>query len=108
MHNFSNLDKHNFQLVVLADCNTEFQGIEVPPYAIELPKEIELTEYQYYIQRVGFFLKNTTSWCKQLDLAIELLSNFDYSQKTVIRSAHLIYNIENYFIRLKSNIHSSF
>jgi hypothetical protein len=102
MRNFSGLEEHIFHNAVLKDGESVFKGIEVQPYAIELPEEIELTEHQYYIQRVGFYLVHTVSWCKQLDLAIEFLSNFDYSQKKATRAEHLIYNVENYYIRLKS------
>lgn len=87
---------------VLDDAKLAFADIEVDPLATELPEDIKLTEYQYYVQKVGFFLAHTISWCKQLDLAIELLSNFDYSKKNASRSEHLIYNIENYLIRVKS------
>jgi hypothetical protein len=87
---------------MIKDGESVFEGIEVEPFATELPSDIELTEYQYYIQKVGFYLVHTNSWCKQLDLAIEFLSNFDYSQKKATRAEHLIYNVENYLIRLKS------
>ncbi len=102
MSTFSKLDENVFLVSVLKDGEIAFSDIEVDRLATELPEDIELTEYQYYVQKVGFFLVNTISWCKQLDLAIELLSNFNYSKKEASRADHLIYNIENYLIRIKS------
>lgn len=102
MSSFSKLDKNVFLLTVLEDGEATFSGIKIDRLATEIPEDIELTEYQYYVQKVGFYLVHTISWCKQLDLAIELLSNFDYSKKTASRADHLIYNVENYLIRIKS------
>lgn len=102
MRNFSKLDKNVFLESVLKDAEVAFSDISVDRLATELPEDIELSEYQYYVQKVGFYLVNTISWCKQLDLAIDLLSNFDYSKKEASRADHLIYNIENYLIRIKS------
>lgn len=102
MSKFSELDENAFLVSVLKEGEIAFSDIEVDKLATELPEDIELSEYQYYIQKVGFYLVNTISWCKQLDLAIELLSNFDYSKKETSRADHLIYNVENYLIRIKS------
>jgi hypothetical protein len=102
MSKFSELDKNPFLVSVLKDGEVAFSDIEVDKLATVLPEDIELSEYQYYVQKVGFYLVNTISWCKQLDLAIELLSNFDYSKKEASRADHLIYNVENYLIRIKS------
>lgn len=102
MSSFTNLDENGFLLSVLKDGEEAFSGIEIDRLATEIPEHIELNEYQYYVQKVGFYLVHTVSWCKQLDLAITLLSNFDYSKKNASRADHLIYNIENYLIRIKS------
>lgn len=102
MSSFSKLDKNVLLLSILKDGEEAFSEINVDRLATEIPEDIELTEYQYYVQKVGFYLVHTISWCKQLDLAIELLSNFDYSKKNASRAEHLIYNIENYLIRIKS------
>jgi len=60
-------------------------------------------EREFYIQKVGFFLAHTLTWCKQLHAASELLTNFDYAKKIdVSRADHLIYSVENYLIRLNS------
>ncbi len=62
-----------------------------------------IDEHQFYLQRVGFCVAHTLTWCKQLNAANELLTNFDYSKKLgPSRADHLIYNIENYLIRLNS------
>lgn len=102
MSNFSKLDDNDFLISVFKDGEVSFSDIKFERLAVEIPGDIEFTEFQYYIQKVGFYLVNTVSWCKQLDLAIELLSNFDYSKKETTRAEHLIYNIENYLIRIKS------
>ncbi|WP_417501265.1 Cthe_2314 family HEPN domain-containing protein [Marinobacter sp.] len=102
MSSFSKLDDNAFLLSVLKDGEEAFSEIKIDRLATEIPEDIELTEYQYYVQKVGFYLVHTISWCKQLDLAIDLLSNFDYSKKNASRADHLIYNIENYLIRIKS------
>jgi len=102
MSNFSKLDENVFLASVLKDGEEAFSEIKIDRLATEIPRDIELTEYQYYVQNVGFYLMHTVSWCKQLDLAVNLLSNFDYSKKNASRADHLIYNIENYLIRIKS------
>jgi hypothetical protein len=102
MNKFRELDENVFSVSVLNDGEIAFSAFEVDKLATDLPADLELSEYQYYVQKVGFYLVNTISWCKQLDLAIELLSNFDYSKKEASRVDHLIYNIENYLIRIKS------
>lgn len=103
MNGFKNLTKNKFVIEVLNDGNSVFSDIEFDPTALELPEDTELDEYQYYIHNVGFYLVHTLTWCNQLDLAIEFLSNYDYSKKIeATRADHLIYNLENYLIRLNS------
>ena len=87
MRNFSKLEDNIFHLSMIKDGESVFEGIEVEPFATELPSDIELTEYQYYIQKVGFYLVHTNSWCKQLDLAIEFLSAIAGTRR-VIKSGH--------------------
>lgn len=61
------------------------------------------TEYEFYLRSVAFNLAHTLTWCRQLDLAIELLTNFDYSKRSSTSKAdHYIYNLENYWIRINS------
>ena len=86
MSSFSKLDDNIFLLSVLKDGEEAFSEVKIDRLAIEIPEDIELTEYQYYVQKVGFYLVHTISWCKQLDLAIDLLSNFDYSKKNASRA----------------------
>lgn len=61
-----------------------------------------MDEYEFYIRSVAFSLSHTLRWCEQLDLAIELLSNFDYSKKYASKADHFIYNVENYYIKINS------
>ena len=99
----SSLSNHPFPQALIADGEHAFKGISFDAKAISLPKDLELDEYQFYLHNVGFYLFHTLAWCKQLDLAIEFLSVFDYSKRlTATRADHLIFNIENYIIRLTS------
>jgi hypothetical protein len=99
----SELGAHPFFNEVFEDGRKMLPEIDVAPSAIEMPEDVVLDEQQYYIQKVGFFLAHTLAWCRQLDLAIEFLSNFDYSKKiTATRADHTIYNLENYLIRINS------
>jgi hypothetical protein len=62
-----------------------------------------IDEHEFYIQRVGFSTAHLLSWFKQLHLASEYLSHFDYSKKVeASRASHAVYNVENYLIRLNS------
>ncbi len=97
------LNSNKLLLAAITDGEKAFDGIDVDKSGISLPEDIDLDEYQYYVHKVGFYLVHTITWCKQLDLAIEFLSNFDYSKKiNASRADHLIYNLENYLIRLNS------
>ena len=103
MPTLTDLDKHSFVRDVLEKGRKLLPEIDVAPSAIEMPEDVVLDEQQYYIQKVGFFLVHTLAWCRQLDLAIEFLSNFDYSTKVcATRADHAIYNLENYLIRINS------
>jgi len=98
-----NLESNKLFIALMEDTRPIIAEIGEDPYAIETPKGVILYEDQYYIQQVGFYLVHTINLCQQLNLAIEFLSNFDYSKKNnASRADHLIYNVENYFIRLNS------
>lgn len=66
----------------------------------------ELDECQFYITRVGFSLAHTLGWATQLQHAVHFMTDFGYSKKAseagIKRSHHLLYNVENYLIRLQS------
>ena len=66
----------------------------------------QLDEYQFYVMRVGYSLAQLVTWIEQLDHAVFYLSDFSYNKKAqsegVNRAKHLLYNIENYLIRLHS------
>lgn len=99
----SDLDKHSLVHEVLEEGVKLLPDLKVSPFAVEMPEDVVLDEQQYYLQKVGFYLVHMLAWCKQLDLSIELLSNFDYSKKiNASRADHLIYNLENYLIRVNS------
>ena len=67
------------------------------------PKEYAETEIEYYINNSMFYLVHFISLLDQLDNAVELFSNYSYSQKNEIgRGKHLTYNYENFIIRLVS------
>lgn len=67
------------------------------------PSNATIDEYQFYRRGVGFHLAHALTWLEQLDFAVELLANYDYSKKiSASRADHLIYNIENYLIRVNS------
>jgi hypothetical protein len=65
-----------------------------------------MNELQFYVTRVGFSLAHTLTWIEQLHQAVFFLSDFGYSKRQKVegiqRSHHLIYNIENYLVRLQS------
>ena len=104
MKMLSILDRHPFVIDVLEEVRKLLPELKVKPSAIEMPEDVVLDEQQYYVQKVGFFLVHTLAWCRQLDLAIEFLSNFDYSKKIgANRADHAIYNLENYLIRINSS-----
>jgi len=61
------------------------------------------TEYEYYIRNSAFYLTHFNSLLDQLQNAIDLLSNYNYSKNDEIgRGKHLTYNVENYIIRISS------
>ncbi|AOY58384.1 Cthe_2314 family HEPN domain-containing protein [Desulfococcus multivorans] len=66
----------------------------------------ELDEYQFYVMRVGYSLAQIMTWMEQLDDAVYYLSDFSYRKDAkdegVNRAKHLLYNVENYLIRLQS------
>ncbi len=68
-----------------------------------VPSDVTIDEYQLYRQGVGFHLAHALTWLDQLSFAVELLTNYDYSKKiSASRADHLIYNIENYLIRVNA------
>jgi hypothetical protein len=103
MSAFEQLFESQFVKLVLKDGARLISHYNVEPAAMSWPEDKQLTEGQYYIQKLGFHLSHTLTWCRQLDFAIEYLSSFDNSKAANSSQAdHLIYNIENYLIRLNS------
>lgn len=66
-------------------------------------KEDSKNEYESYIEAVGFNLAHTLTWFKQLDLSLNLLLDFDCSQRTDTGADYFLYNAGNYIIRINSS-----
>jgi hypothetical protein len=65
-----------------------------------------LDELQFYVTSVGFSLSHALGWAEQLQHAVHFMTDFGYGRKAseagIKRSHHLLYNVENYLIRLQS------
>jgi Cthe_2314-like HEPN len=99
------LRQHAFVRVVLDDAMAVHTETGIDPLS-EIDDDPPMDERQFYITRVGFGLAHTLTWVEQLHHAIHFLNDFGYSRKVresgVNRSHHLIYNVENYLVRLQS------
>ncbi|WP_318437869.1 hypothetical protein [Photobacterium leiognathi] len=54
MSNFKKLEENTFFVSVTKDGELAFDNVEVDIAETELPEDLELTEYQYYIQKLAF------------------------------------------------------
>ena len=101
-----NLDKlltHDFLNELIKDGNSITKGLKPKKGDYGFEDEPILSEYEFYVLNNEFYLIHLCELCKQLENAVELLSNFRYNSKDCIsRGDHLTYNIENYIIRLTS------
>lgn len=103
MDKIHNIENHDFYNELVKDANQYLAGKDFEVFDIEIPKETEFDEIEFYIHNVGFYTSYFIKWLKQLDFAIEILSNYDYKKDSKYnRVDHLIYNIENYIIRFQS------
>jgi len=72
----------------------------------EFNEDTTLDELQFYVTRVAFSLSHTLGWVQQLHQAVHFMTDFRYGKKAtaagVNKSHHLLYNVENYLIRLVS------
>ena len=72
----------------------------------DLDDSTTVDELQFYVMRVGFSLSHALGWVEQLHQAVHFITDFGYGKKAtdlgIKRPAHLLYNIENYLIRLQS------
>ncbi|AMC33582.1 Cthe_2314 family HEPN domain-containing protein [Janthinobacterium sp. B9-8] len=72
----------------------------------ELDDSTTIDELQFYVMRVGFALSHALGWVEQLHQAVFYMTDFGHTKKAkelhIKRPAHLLYNIENYLIRLQS------
>jgi len=87
------LETHIFTKTLLEDSELISLDREVNIFDVEL-KDANFNEYEYYIHNVGFYYFHMIQLCNQLNYAIELLTNFNYSSKNkVTRDQHLILKI---------------
>ncbi|MFW9881168.1 MAG: Cthe_2314 family HEPN domain-containing protein [Candidatus Thorarchaeota archaeon] len=96
-----NLKSHELFKTIIADGEQLFKRIKFKPTDLELPKETDFDEFEYYIHESGFSLMYFIKWCEQLELSLSLLNNFQYKDN-ISRADHFIYNVENYMIRVMS------
>lgn len=72
----------------------------------EFDEDTTLDELQFYVIGVGFSLSHTLGWVQQLHQAVHFMTDFHYGKKAidagVNKSHHLLYNVENYLIRMVS------
>jgi hypothetical protein len=103
--NIESLKQHSFVQTVFKDAVTVYKetGIDL---TADKKDEPTLDEHQFYVTRVGYGLSHTLTWIEQLHHAQIFLTQFNYERRTkeagVNRFHHLIYNVENYLVRLQS------
>jgi hypothetical protein len=99
------LHQHAFFAEVSAESVAVQRELGLDPLAQDVNEPL-MNELQFYITRVGFSLAHTLTWIEQLHQAVHFLSDFGYSknqkEEGIQRSHHLIYNVENYLVRLQS------
>lgn len=100
-----NLGQHPFFTGVSQDCMDIQKALGLTA-TDEFDDSTRFDELQFYVTRVGFFLSHTLNWAEQLQYAVHFIAEFAYSKKAsaagIKRSHHLLYNVENYLIRLPS------
>ena len=95
------LKSHKLFETIIADGEKLFKRIKFNPFDLELPKDSDFDEFEYYVHESGFSLMYFIKWYEQLELAFSLLANFQYKDN-ISRADHFIYNVENYTIRVMS------
>ncbi|UUZ76252.1 hypothetical protein LP414_33950 [Polaromonas sp. P1(28)-13] len=99
------LHQHAFFAEASAESVSVQRDLGLDPL-VEDTNEPLMNELQFYVTRVGFSLAHTLTWIEQLHQAVHFLSDFGYSKRQkeegIQRSHHLIYNVENYLVRLQS------
>lgn len=103
--NLDDLKQHSFVRRVFDDAMRVRTKAGIGPFDNESNAPL-LDEEQFYVTRVGYGLAHTLTWVEQLHHAVHFLVAFNYDSKVtqggVNRFHHLIYNIENYLVRLQS------
>lgn len=99
------LKRHPFVRTVLDDAMRVQVEAGIGPFD-DNPDEPPVDERQFYVMRVGYGLADALTWVEQLQHAVHFLNDFGYQRAVqregVTRYHHLIYNIENYLVRLQS------
>ncbi len=103
VNHFDKIISHEFVKELSADAIELFKKRKIDLKNIDFVPDPPFDEREYYIHSLGFSTVHFLALCQQLNLSIELLTNFNYKKgNSINRAAHLIYNIENYFIRFLS------
>jgi hypothetical protein len=99
------LGQHAFFTLVGNEAKEIQKALGVQPTE-DFDDSTQLDELQFYVTRVAFTLSHTLIWAEQLHHAVHFMTDFSYGKKAskagVTRSHHLLYNVENYLIRLQS------
>jgi hypothetical protein len=102
MKNYEKVYNHPFIKILIKDC--EIKDVEFKEAFKENSPPIPAkSEYEYYVYNSMFYFLQLLGLCRQLEGAVELLSNFSYRKTAgITRGDHLLYNVENYIIRIAS------
>jgi len=103
MDTLTPIENHEFKIEQIQDAKCYLSDKKFSICDIAIPKCTKFDELEYYIHNVGFYTYYFIKLLKQLDFAVDFLSNYDYKPNLKYnRIDHLTYNIENYIIRYQS------
>lgn len=103
MNQVDALINEQFVLDVLIDGKKILEHKKIDNIDAFFEGELDEDEYEFYIHGVGFYLFQLMEFLQQLVYIDEYISNFQYRKGYgPNRVDHLLYNIENYYIRLSS------
>lgn len=99
------LHQHPLSTEAVQDCIAVHKALGLT-LTEELDEDTAFDELQFYITGVGFSVTHTLAWVEQLHQAVHFMTDFHYGKKAtdagVNKSHHLVYNVENYLIRMVS------
>lgn len=102
---FDEVYKNSFFEQVMADSEEQRKMFGLKLFD-DPDESVEHNELQFYIGRVAFTLAHAITWIEQLHQAVFYMTDFGYGKNAhelgIKRPEHLLYNIENYLIRLQS------